>query len=63
MAKPRALPYCQSLSLRERWICAAKTERARMLPSTTPLAVSTEAFPLWGKVSRNAVTRRMRVHR
>ena len=49
LAKPRTLPYCQSLSPRERWICAAKTERARMLPSIMPLPVFTEAFPLWGK--------------
>ena len=33
LAKPKALPYCQSLSLWERWICAAKTERARTLSS------------------------------
>ena len=30
--KPETLPLCQGLSLWERWICKAKTERARTLP-------------------------------
>ena len=43
LAKPETLPYCQGLSLWERWHRVAMTERARtltaarLLPVTTPL--------------------------
>ena len=37
--EPETLPPCQGLSLWERWICEAKTERARTLPEELPLSV------------------------
>ena len=88
MAKPRALPYCQSFPPkggRLPWRPAALPHRKKALPSgelssgcetervcvaafargplMLLLSVLSKPSPDRGKVSRNAVTRRMRAHR